>query len=165
MPFELKITADTADELVLAFDAFHDAIAGRKPSEAKPETADAPKGRGRESKADSAPADGAASEPSSPNTSVLEPADEGNAGASSATTSENSPVESPATASPSEPAGPTRDDALTAATKFSQEHGVEKLEKALEAVGAKKFSDIPAYKYGAFIAEMEKAGKSASALS
>lgn len=167
LDYAIRAGAQGADVLPLArqFAAF---LAG----DASWGNEEAPKAtRGRKSKDASAQDDGAASASSSPNTSNLEPADAGNvdgptgtpgAGTTEATTAGTSTSTASAA---SEPAGPTRDDALTAATKFSQTHGVEKLEAALEAVGAKKFSEIPADKYAAFIAEMDKAGKSASALS
>lgn len=159
--FEIKITANTLPELASAILAvaenYRTILAGgdAAPAEDKP----------KRTRAKAEPAAAAAETPAA---SKLEPADEGNGSASSATTSESS-TDSPASASPAatdeKPAGPTRDDALTAATKFSQTHGVEKLEAALEAVGAKKFSEVPADKYAAFIAEMDKASAASSALS
>jgi len=168
--FEIKITATTLPELASAILAVAEnyrtipAGSDAAPAEDKPKRTRAK----AEPAADAAPA-----------TNKPEPADEGNAGASAdtnaasdtvGTSQDDGSTSSTSTtatnaASPSEPAGPTRDDALTAATKFSQTHGVEKLEAALEAVGAKKFSEVPADKYAAFIAEMDKASAASSALS
>lgn len=170
--FEIKITATTLPELASAILAvaenYRTIPAGNDaaPADDKP-------------KRTRAKAEPAAATDAAPAANKLEPADEGNAAANAGTsaasdtagtsqddgsTSSTSTTATSA-ASPSEPAGPTRDDALTAATKFSQTHGVEKLEAALEAVGAKKFSEVPVDKYAAFIAEMDKASAASSALS
>lgn len=134
-----------------------------------------PKKRTRKLKDDSAPADGAASEPSSPNASQLEPADEGNGGASEGTEKASDGSANAGTGAAQEnvsagttatnTASPSRDDVLTAATKFSQAHGPAALMAALKEVGAAKFSDIPAEKYQAFLDAMAKHDNAASALS
>lgn len=120
-------------------------------------TGDAPKAstRGRK-KADGAPENGVASEPSTPSEKPALVVDEPAA--------EPAPVDE----KPAAPAEATQDDKdalLKEATTFSQKHGHEALVDALKAVGADKFSQIPFDKYPAFRAAMAKVGDAASALS
>lgn len=148
--FEIKITASTADELIAALDSWQDAIAGRKPSVAADQSAaeDAPKATRKRAnaKADGASDAGAASS-STPNATALEP-DEGNAVAGAAETDASDAASSTTT---SNSTAPSRDDVLTAATKFSQAHGADALMQALKDVGAAKFSEVLPEKYQEFI--------------
>lgn len=185
--FKIEITADTAIELGEKIAALNAQFGGgvEISGSAAPVTPN-DKPKPRRSKTDSAPADGAASEPSSPNASKLEPADEGNVGVSAGTnaasdtagtspdagsTSSTSTTATTA-ASPSESAGPTRDDALAEATKFSQLSaaqggGADALEAVLRQFGAldgetPRFSKLTEAQYGDFIAEMKKRKQGAS---
>jgi len=174
--YEIKITATTLPELasaILAVAENYRAIpAGGTISDTAPAD-DKPK----RTRAKAEPTGDAA-----PAASKLEPADEGNAGANAgtsaasdtvgtsqddgSTSSTSTTATSAASLSDEKPAaGPTRDDAMSVAVKFSQKHGTDALEKALEKVGAKKFSDVGADKYQAFIDEMNGVDKAASALS
>lgn len=109
----------------------------------------------RRSKTDTAPADGAAFEPSSPNASKLEPADEPKQ--EEAPAAAETVVEQPAG---EQAAGPTRDDAMTAAVKFStlkpaQGGGEQALADVLQSFKVERFSLLPADQYGAFIKAMD----------
>lgn len=72
--------------------------------------------------------------------------------ASASTTSETGPT-AQTDASPSD--GPSKDDALKAAMLFGQSNGDDALKAKITAMGATKFSEIPAEKYGDFVASLE----------
>lgn len=152
--FEIKIIAHDMDELakqILEMAAqFRTTPAG---SDAAPNEETKPKTR--RSKPDTASADGAASEPSTPNASKLEPADEPKQ--EEAPAAAETVVEQPAG---EQAAGPTRDDAMTAAVKFStlkpaQGGGEQALADVLQSFKVERFSLLPADQYGAFIKAMD----------
>jgi len=121
---------------------------------------DAPKAtRGRKSNAASAPADTAASEPSSP--SGEKPPLVADEPVAADPAKGNDPLPDtapPAAASATEPTQEQKDALLKEATEFSQKHGHDALLGALKAVGAERFSAIPFANYGDFRTAMEGIG-------
>lgn len=158
--FKIEITASTAielgekiTELMTQFGSIVPAAGNEKPTTRKRANA----------KTDGASDGGAASEHSSPNATTLEPADANeNTGGPIAADENNDPL--PAAE------GPSRDDALTAATKFSQlpaaqGGGSDALADVLKHFNVERFSTLTEGQYGEFIAEMDRRKAGASALS
>lgn len=171
MPFKIEITGDNVAELQVSIAALQSALNLPEPTTAAaPAGNEKPATRGRKSNAASAPADTAASEPSSPSDAkpalvADEPAGEP-AAADPAKGNDPLPESAPPPAASAVEATQEQKDALLAeATKFSQTHGHDALLGALKAVGAERFSAIPFDKYQAFRDAMSIHTTGASALS
>jgi len=155
--FKITIEAATMTELATSAIAFAAQFQTTPAVEPKPATT-----RKRTAKDD----DAGKTEAEAPNATTLDASKgtpEADAGLSSGDTAADQDGSSTSTtattdASPSD--GPSRDEVLKAAMTYGQAQGDDALKAKITALGATKFSEIPAEKYADFLASLNASGGS-----